>query len=89
MQILQQFKSDRRQAVISYNPPVTQRRDVTWDSSTGLSSLFQVCLADTQARALVDPQWPVTIMARSSGTYCTQLPSLVEIVKHISTFNFP
>lgn len=54
MQTVQQFKRGRRKAVVLYNPPVIQRRDITCDSSAGLSSLFQVCLAGTQARALVD-----------------------------------
>ena len=54
MQTIQQFKRGRRSAVVVYNPPVIQRRDIGIDSPAGLSSVFQVCLAGTPARALVD-----------------------------------
>ena len=54
MQTCQQFTRGRRKAVLLYNPPVVQRKDITMSDSTGLSAVFQVCLAGVPARALVD-----------------------------------
>ena len=71
IQTVQQFKRGRRKAVVVYNPPVVQRRDAIIAPSAGLSSLVQVCLAGTPARALVDTGAEVSFMdsnfAKRSG----------------------
>ena len=57
MQTCQQFVRGRRKATLLYNPPTVQRRDVQMSEqtdSTGLTSFFQVSLAGTPARVLVD-----------------------------------
>ena len=54
MQTCQQFSRGRRKADVLYNPPVLQRRDIAVPDSAGLSNVFEVRVAGTPARVLVD-----------------------------------
>ena len=77
MQTRQQFTSGRRKAILLYNPPVVQHRDITLSDSTGLSAVFQVCLARVPARVLVDTGAEVdfvdTAFAKRTGISITAL----------------
>ena len=80
MQTIEQFKRGRRKAMLLFNPPVVQRRDIP---STGLSSVFQVGLAGTPARALVDTGAEISFMdssfAKRSGFHVVSSPSTPSI----------
>ena len=54
MQTCQQFTRGRRKAHVLYNPPVVRRADMQVTDDSGLSAVFQVCIAGVQARLLVD-----------------------------------
>ena len=55
MQTCQQFTRGRKSAVLLYNPPLVQRHAASLNNdSSGLTAVFQVCLAGMPARVLVD-----------------------------------
>lgn len=80
MQTLEQFKRGRRKAFLLYNPPIVQRKEIP---SAGLSSVFQVGLAGTPARALVDTGAEASFMdqsfAKRSGFHMVSSPDLPAI----------
>ena len=82
MQTCQQFKRGRRKAALLFNPPVVQRRDIPSPTS-GLSSVFQVDVAGTPCRALVDTGAEASFMdssfARTTGYTITPSPDLPAI----------
>ena len=82
MQTCRQFRRGRRKATLLFNPPVVQRRDLPSPSS-GLSSVFQVDVAGTPCRALVDTGAEASFMdssfAKLAGFTTISSPNLPAV----------